>query len=50
MTDKEIFALCDRLREASFAWHRFLRHGHLEKVCENGLAHQLRKTGIRVEL
>ena len=49
MTEKEIFALCDRVRETAFALHRFLRHGHLEKVYENGLAHRLRNAGIRVE-
>lgn len=48
-TDAEIFALCDLIRETSFALHRFLRNGHLEKVYENGLAHRLRKAGIRVE-
>jgi len=32
-----IFVLCDQIRETSFALHRFLRHGHLEKVYENGL-------------
>ena len=49
MTEKEIFALCDKVREAAFSLHRFLRHGHLEKVYENGLAHRLLKAGIRVE-
>jgi GxxExxY protein len=50
MNDKdEIFRLYDRVRETAFALHRFLRHGHLEKVYENGLAHRLRKAGIRVE-
>ncbi len=49
MIEKEIFALCDKVREAAFALHRFLRHGHLEKVYENGLVHRLRKAGIRVE-
>lgn len=44
-----IFQLCDLVRETSFALHRYLRHGHLEKVYENGLAHRLRKTGLRVE-
>jgi GxxExxY protein len=43
-----IFALCDQIRETSFALHRFLRHGHLEKVYENGLAHRLRKQGLAV--
>ena len=48
-TEKEIFQLCDQIREAAFALHRHLRHGHLEKVYENGLAHRLRKAGVRVE-
>ncbi|MFZ5493741.1 MAG: GxxExxY protein [Verrucomicrobiota bacterium] len=45
---EDIFALCDRIRETSFALHRFLRRGHLEKVYENGLAHRLRKSGRQV--
>jgi len=49
MTEKEIFTLCDRVRETAFALHRFLRQGHMEKVYENGLAHRLLKAGIRVE-
>jgi GxxExxY protein len=49
MTEKEIFTLCDRVRETAFALHRFLRHGHLEKVYENGLAHRLRNAGVQVE-
>ena len=47
--DTEIFALCDRIRETSYALHRYLRHGHMEKVYENGLTHRLRKVGIKVE-
>ena len=42
----DIFQLCDQVREASFALHRYLRHGHLEKVYENGLYHRLRKQGV----
>ena len=45
----EIFELCDQVRETAFALHRYLRHGHLEKVYENGLAHRLRKGGLHVE-
>ena len=41
-----VFALCDTVREASFSLHRHLRHGHVEKVYENGLAHRLRKVGV----
>lgn len=48
-TDTEVFALCDVVRETSFALQCFLRHGHLEKVYENGLAHRLRKQGVIVE-
>jgi len=49
MTEKEIFALCDRVREAVFALQRFLRHGHMEKVYENGLVHRLRNEGLPAE-
>lgn len=45
----DINELCDKVREASFALHRHLRHGHLEKVYENGLAHRLHKQGIEAE-
>lgn len=41
--------VCDRVRETSLALHSYLRHGHLEKVYENGLAHRLRKLGLKVE-
>ena len=49
MTEKEMFSLCDKVREAAFALHRFLRQGHLEKVYENGLVYRLRKAGLQVE-
>jgi len=48
-TDEEILTLCDRIRETAFALHAYLRHGHLEKVYENGLANRLRKQGLKVE-
>lgn len=40
--------LCDLVRETSFAIHRYHRHGHLEKIYENALAHRLRKQGLLV--
>ena len=43
-----IFELCDIVRVTSFALHTYHRHGHAEKVYENGLAHRLRKAGLRV--
>jgi GxxExxY protein len=48
-TEKEIFQLCDQVREKAFALHCYLKHGHQEKVYENGLANRLRKAGLRVE-
>jgi GxxExxY protein len=47
--EQDIFHLCDVIRETSFALHCWLRHGHLEKIYENGLAHRLRKAGMNVE-
>ncbi len=44
-----IFDLCDRVRETAFALHVYLRHGHLEKVYENGLRHRLQKLGLKVD-
>jgi GxxExxY protein len=44
-----IFQMCDQVRECSFALHRFLRHGHKEKIYENGLANRLRRQGVEVE-
>jgi GxxExxY protein len=45
----EINQRCDLVRETSFAIHRYHRHGHLEKIYENALAHRLRKLGLKVE-
>jgi len=41
--------LCDFVRETGFAIHRYHRHGHLEKVYENALAHRLKKAGLYVQ-
>lgn len=49
MEDKEILVLCDKVRQMAFDLHSFLRHGHLEKVYENGLAHRMRKAGLKAE-
>jgi len=40
--------LCDAVRETSFSLHKYHRHGHAEKIYENGLAHRLRKQGMKV--
>jgi GxxExxY protein len=45
----DINCLCDIVRETSFDIHCYLRHGHLEKVYENALAHRLRKRGLAVK-
>ena len=44
----DIFALCDTIRQTAFELQSYLRHGHLEKVYENGLANRLRKSGLKV--
>jgi GxxExxY protein len=44
----DIFALCDTIRETSFSLHAYLKHGHLEKVYENGLSHRLGILGLKV--
>ena len=49
MNEKEILELCDKVRQTAFDLHAFLRHGHLEKVYENGLAHRLHEAGMKVE-
>jgi GxxExxY protein len=48
-SDDEVLKLCDQVRQTAFELHAFLRHGHLERVYENGLVHRLRKLDIRVE-
>jgi GxxExxY protein len=45
----DILRLADAIREVSFAIHRYFKHGHLEKVYENALAHRLRKMGYDVK-
>lgn len=49
METTDIFKLCDQVRETAFAIHRYHRHGHVEKIYENALAHRLRKIGLKVE-
>ena len=49
MEQGRIKDLTDCIRETSFALHSYLRHGHLERVYENGLAHRLRKKGLAVQ-
>jgi len=47
--EKDILELCNQIRQVAFNLHVYLRHGHLEKVYENGLSHRLRKAGFRIE-
>jgi GxxExxY protein len=49
MTEREINALCDRVRQVAYDVHLYLGHGHLEKVYENALSHRLLKAGINVK-
>lgn len=46
---KNINQLCDSIRTTGLALHKYLRHGHSEKVHENGLKHRIEKLGITVQ-
>ena len=46
--ETRIMELAGIIRQTAFELHTYLRHGHLEKVYENGLAHRLRKQGLQV--
>ena len=46
---KDIKALCGQVRQTAYDIHVYHAHGHLEKVCENALAHRLRKAGLDVK-
>lgn len=48
MNEAQIHQLCATVRETSLAAHRFLRHGHSEKIYENSLTNRLRKLGLDV--
>lgn len=47
MQFQHINQLCDVVRETSFALHKYHRHGHAEKIYENGLVNRLRKQGLK---
>jgi len=49
VTDEEVKAWCDRIREQAFDLHAWLRHGQLEKVYENGMRNRIRRMGMEVE-
>ncbi len=48
MRFEHINQLCDVVRETSFSLHKYHRQGHAEKIYENGLAHRLRKQGLKI--
>ncbi len=47
--ERDVLDLCNQIRQVAYDLHAHLRHGHLEKVYENGLAHRLRKAGLQIE-
>jgi len=48
MNENQVFELCAVIRETSLCAHRYLRHGHLEKIYENSLANRLHNRGLTV--
>lgn len=49
MTEEEVNAKCDAIRQIAYDLHVYLGVGYLEKVYENGLAHRLARAGFNVE-
>ena len=49
MQTKTINNLCDIVRQTSYDIHVYHGHGHLEKVYENALVHELRKAELKAE-
>jgi GxxExxY protein len=49
MTESDARHLANTIRQTAFESHRFLRHGHKEKVYENSLCNRLRKKSLHVE-
>lgn len=47
--EKRIKEITGQIRETAFELHKYIKHGHLEKVYENGLAHRLEKKGFKVQ-
>jgi len=45
---RDVFSLCDIVRETAFSSHCYLRHGYREYIYENSLAHRLIKQGLNV--
>ena len=41
--------LCDQIRATSLSVHTYLKHGHMEKIYENAMAHRLKKQGLTLE-
>ncbi len=48
MNKDQLNFLCNEVRVSGYDLHRYLKHGHLEKVYENGLANRLQKKGFMV--
>ena len=49
MMKDPVMDLCDVVRETSYSVHRYLRHGHLEKIYESCLVHRLEKKAITLK-
>lgn len=50
MTEVELNSLSERVIGCAYSVSNALGCGFLEKVYENALAHEIRKTGLRVEI
>ena len=48
MSEQNIFALCDQIRQTAYDARLYLGTGHFEKIYENSLANRLRNQGLQV--
>ncbi len=50
LSDGQVHAICDVVRNLAFGLHKFLGPGFREKVYERGLIHRMRKAGIQIQV
>ncbi len=48
MSNSDILALCDEVREMAYAIHAYHGNGDMEKVYENAMVNRLQKAGLSV--
>lgn len=50
LSDTDVNAICDVVRECGFGLHKYFGPGFREKLYERGLIHRLKKCGVKVQV